>query len=469
MPTFGRRTIYTDVKTVDASNVADVLSDALAVHAVNAREIRHLRNLYRGNQRILGRVKPVRPEINNKCVINHANEIVSFKVSYLLSEPIIYVHRGVDDQSASINRLNEFMHIAGKPARDKEIADDFNICGVGYRLVLPNKEYAGLDDAPFEIFTLPPENTFVVRHSGVGNPVVCGVTTVYRNQGLLPGAASPLYCVYTPNEYFEIDGSAPPALRVAKSEKHGLGRVPIFEYVNNKAKLGSFEIVETLLDAMNALASNRLDATEQAVQALMIFKNCDIDKEQFDAMREAGALKLHTSGDKNGASVELITANLNQADQQVLMDSLYKTVLTVTGMPAQSSENKSDSSNNGAVFMRAGWYSADARAKDSELLWRESENQFLKLVLRICRDLAEVDVRLADIGIKFTRRNYEDILAKAQTLRMLLESGVDPIHAISQCGLFSDPTEVYEASKPYLRKWLTEPDDAEEDHGEGVV
>lgn len=457
MPTFGRMTIYTDHDTVDISNIADVLKSAIAIHNVNKNEIKHLQNVYRGNQAILAREKPVRPEINNKCVINHANEIVSFKVSYLLSEPIIYVHRGTDDQSESINRLNEYMHIASKSARDKEIADDFNICGVAYRMVLPNKHYHGdVDEAPFEIYTLPPEDTFVVRYSGVGHPVVCGVTTVLKRIGPMGNISSPVYCVYTPNEYFEIEDL--PTMTVSAPVKHGLNMVPIFEYINNNARLGSFEIVETLLDAMNTLASNRLDATEQAVQSLMIFKNCDIDGQEFDAMRSAGAIKLFTTGDKNSANVEMITSDLKQADQQVLMDSLYKTVLSITGMPAQSSENKSDSSNNGAVFMRAGWYSADARAKDSELLWRESENQFLRLVLRICRDLAHEEIHLTDVAIKFTRRNYEDILAKAQTLRMLLESGIDPIHSIAQSGLFSDPTEVYKASEPYLSKWLmTEP------------
>ena len=58
--------------------------------------------------------------------------------------------------------------------------------------------------------------------------------------------------------------------------------------------------------------------------------------------------------------------------------------------------------------------------------------------------------------MKFTRRNYEDILSKSQTLTNMLTSGIDPLHAIAQCGLFGDPTEVYEASLPYLKKWAYE-------------
>lgn len=457
MPTFGRRPIYTDETQVTVGNVLAVLNDALYIQAVNQSEIVHLFDVYRGRQEILNRKKDVRPEINNKCVRNHANEIVSFKVSYLLSEPIIYVNRGANDASAPINQLNEYMHIIGKAGEDKEIADDFNICGVAYRMVLPNPNWPEDDSAPFVVYTLNPAGTFLIRNSGLGHSVVAGVTSIIRKGG------SPLHCVYTPTEYFEIDTG-----NIIKHEQHTIGQVPIFEYVNNKARLGSFETVETLLDAMNTLESNRLDATEQTVQALTVFKNCDIDSDGLEAMRQLGAIKL-TSTAAVDADIELITASLQQEDQQVLMDSLYKTVLTITGMPAQSSENKSDSSNNGAVFMRAGWYSADARAKDSELLWRQSEMEFLRLVLRICRDMEGVNLNLnlSDIGIKFTRRNYEDILSKSQTLRTLLEAGIHPRFAISQCGLFGDPTEVYEASIPWLEKWIytSEPED---DTGERI-
>lgn len=113
--------------------------------------------------------------------------------------------------------------------------------------------------------------------------------------------------------------------------------------------------------------------------------------------------------------------------------------------------------------MRGGWYSADARAKDSELLWKRSETEFLRLVLKICKDMGVLDLSVSDIDMKFTRRNYEDILSKSQTLTNMLTAGIDPLHAIAQCGLFGDPTEVYQASLPYLEKWAYERDaDVEE-------
>lgn len=458
MPTFGRRPIYTSFSEVNDSNIKDVIAKAMPEFRRNQAEIRHLFDVYRGNQKILQRVKEVRPNINNKCVLNHANEIVSFKVSYLLSEPIMYVKRGTKKATRGIASLSDYMHIESKSAKDKEIADDFNICGVAYRLVLPNanKNYAEMDESPFNVYTLNPEQTFIVRYTGIGAPVVCGVFMVIRRDDA--GNEHEIACVYTNSTYYEIDMASANAggMVIIKNQPHMLRRVPIIEYINNNSRIGSFEIVETALEAMNTLQSNRLDGTEQTVQSLMVFKNCEFDgDEDLDAIKANGAVMIK-SGMGVDSDLKLLSPELNQTDQQVLMDNLYKEILTITGMPAMASENSSDSSNNGAAFMRGGWYSADARAKDSELLWKRSETEFLRIVLNICRDLNVLDLSITEIDMKFTRRNYEDILSKSQTLTNMLTSGIDPLHAIAQCGLFGDPTEVYEASLPYLKKWAYE-------------
>ena len=44
--------------------------------------------------------------------------------------------------------------------------------------------------------------------------------------------------------------------------------------------------------------------------------------------------------------------------------------------------------------MRDGWYAAEARAKDSELVFKRSEKEFLKVLLRICNDLSDLSLKL---------------------------------------------------------------------------
>jgi SPP1 family phage portal protein len=448
---------------VTEQNVISVLKDALDTHYKNSQDCQHLDDYYRGKQIVLDRTKDVREEINNKIVTNIANEIVAFKVSYLLSDPITYITRGSEDKSDEINELNEFMLLNNKAARDKELADMFSICGTSYRMVLPNKE-EGDDEPPFRIYTLDSRTTFLVKHSGLGKKTLCSVSYVSVDNGMGIDSTDLVFSVYTPKRYFEIKNS-----KIVKSEAHSLGMVPVFEYCNNNARLGSFEVVETILDAINILESNRVDATEQFVQALMVFLNCDIDSDQYDAMRKKGAVKVK-SGDGVNSDIKLLTADMKQSDQQVLVDDLKTMVREIVGMPTQGMNNTSDSSNNGAMIIKNGWQQAESRAKDTELLWRESEGNFLKLVLKICRDMDKVDLSRRNIELKFTRRNYEDIMAKSQVLTTMLgKPMIAPRLAFDSSGLFVDSNSAYIESMKWYEKHKSDPPVVEKVDEEKIV
>lgn len=94
--------------------------------------------------------------------------------------------------------------------------------------------------------------------------------------------------------------------------------------------------------------------------------------------------------------------------------------------------------------MRDGWSSAEARAKDTELMFKLSEKDFLKKVLRICQDLSDMELRLSEVEVRFTRRNYENIVEKANVLTTLLNNPkIAPQLAFTHCGMFSDPQLAY--------------------------
>ena len=92
-------------------------------------------------------------------------------------------------------------------------------------------------------------------------------------------------------------------------------------------------------------------------------------------------------------------------------------------------------------------------AKDTELMFKMSEKQFLKLAIRITNDLKNMGLKLADIEIRFTRRNYENIQEKTQVLTTMLSN--DKIHprlAFTHCGLFTDPAIAYTESMKYAEE-----------------
>lgn len=438
----GRRMILTDETEVNIGNVVQILRKALPYHWKNRSEISYLWSYYKGRQPILNRVKKVRPEITNKIVENRANEIVSFKSGYLMGEPLQYVSRGNAENIAdAINQLNEFVFAEEKPAKDKELADWFHICGTSFRMVLPD-EMAGEDDeSPFEIYTLDPRNTFVVYNNGLGNKPILGVKYVVDENGVVH------YSCYSDREYFEIVES-----KVVSYDTHILGEIPIIEYPLNMARIGAFELVIPLLDAINLTDSNRLDGVEQFIQALMLFHNVDISSEDFDELRERGAIKFKDIDPQLKAEINYLVSNLNQGETQTLVDHMYQTVLTICGMPNRNG-GSSTSDTGSAVIMRDGWSAAEARAKDSELMFKKSERIFLKVVLNICRTLADMDLKVCNVEIRFTRRNYENILQKAQVLDLMLKNNkIHPRLAFEHCGLFVDSDLAYTLSAEYAEE-----------------
>lgn len=446
MELYGRRVITTGVDEITVDNIKEVLEKAYAQHLINRGEIQYLWNYYRGEQPILHRKKVVRPEICNRIVENRANEIVSFKVGYLCGEPIQYIARsGEESVSKGVSALNEMMFSENKATQDKEIVEWQMICGTAYRLVLPDS-VLGEDDAPFEMFTLDPRDTFVVYSNEVGNRPMLGVKYCTDEYNQIT------FTAYSHNLFFKITGDE------MEVRHHGLGMIPIFEYPANNARLGSFEIVLPLLDAINTLASNRMDGVEQFIQAFVKFVNCDIDAEQFRELKELGAIKVK-SADGMAADVGIVTSELDQGQTQTLVDYLHQTVLTVCGMPNRNG-GSSTSDTGSAVVFRDGWSDAETRAKDSELMFKRAEQNVLRLILKICRDSngtpPEVDgLRLKDISLKFTRRNYEAIQSKSQVLvSMLQQPKIHPRLAFESSGLFIDPESAYSLSMKYYEEQM---------------
>jgi SPP1 family phage portal protein len=438
----GRRIIKTSVTEITENNVIEVLNKALAVHDLNRSDIDYLWKYYKGEQPIRHRVKDVRPEICNKIVENRANEIVSFKVGYLCGEPIQYVSRnGGDEVVKAINTLNEYMFAEDKAAQDQELVEWQMICGTAFRLVLPD-EVGEEDEAPFELYTLDPRDTFVVYSNEIGNKPVMAVKYSKDDDEIFH------YSIYTENRYFHVDGDI---LNREKSRPHALNMIPIFEYPANNARLGAFEIVLPLLDTINKVDSNRMDGVEQLVQAFIKFINCDISKEEYEEFLQLGAIKVK-SVDGQMADVGVVTSELNQSQSQTLKEDIYNAVLTICGMPNRNG-GTSTSDTGSAVLLRDGWSDAEARAKDSENVFKRSEKKMLKLVLRICRDLGGVNLYLKDIDMKFTRRNYEAIQSKSQVLiSMLQEPKIHPQLAFQHSGMFSDSESAYTMSMKYYEE-----------------
>lgn len=467
----GRRQIFTGESVITEDNVIDVLEKALPVHRINRAEEMYLYDYMRGIQPILWRTKVYNQEINNKIVINLANQIVNFKSSEFAGEPIQYVSRSSKKSiPGKVSQLNSMMLTEGKQSKDFEMAKKMFCGGVGYRLTIHDQNRNGadivarnnvsdyLDEAPFEIYVPDPWNTFVVRYNDVSRRVVMGVTYTFKD---MP-ESNVEYTVYTPNVTYTI-GESDGKLEIVNRVQHNFGLIPLVEYPCNPERMGAFEVVIDLLDAYNLAASNRADAIDQFIQALMVFDGIDVEEGDITKMKALGAVKLPPAQSNMGGGgrrLYYLNEQLDQSQTQTFVNDMYKTILQIVGMPTQGDGNNSDSSNNGAIIMKNGWWHAEARMLETQDMWKASEAEFLKIVLKICAETnALTGLKVSDMEPKFWRQSYEDLLVKTQSFSTLRSAGMPAIQAFTYSHLSKDPESdaiIYDAYQEELAQRLDE-------------
>ena len=458
----GRKCIYTNERVITSSNVIKVLNDALRIHAQNRSAEDYLFRYIRGIQPILDRIKVYHNEINNKVVVNVANQIVTFKVAEFAGEPIQYISRGSKKSvPKKVEKLNSLMLSEGKQSKDMDLAYKMFTAGVGYRLVLRDKALSVskgelLDEAPFEVYIPDPRNTFVIRVNDVTKRVIAGVTYVFLDET----QTKVEYTVYTDNVTFKIRGSALSVGEIVETVIHNFGMVTLVEYPCNAVYMGAFEVVLPLLDAYNTTMSNRLDGIEQFIQAIMVFEGVDISREDILALKDLGAIKLPPAMDGRQSRVYYLNEQLDQSQTQTLVDDIYNTILQIVGMPSQGNANTSDSSNNGAIIMKNGWWNAEARKLETIAMWNRAETETLKIVLKICKDANVLDgLAVSDVQPKYGTTSYEDLLVKTQSFSTLRSAGVTPLQAFKYSHLGQDPESdamAYEAYQVEREEALNE-------------
>lgn len=457
---YGRKKIYDDYSFDDVNNadikineknITDILNHTWLSHCQNANEIEYLENYYRGYQPILGKRKEVRPTINNIVLENNAYFVVNFKTGYVFGEPIQFIQRG-DIANPEVGVLNGYAIAEDKYDKDCELAEGVYTSGIAHRLILPDND----DDAPFDITNLDSKNTYIVYSSlDTKQSKLLGITfTRGERDRQIRGS------VYTDTGFYTFSkGTAETTFNVKFEQYHYLGTIPIFEYSFNKWRLGLIEVVMSIFNALNRIASGDIDGLEQYVQSIMVFINQEIDPETYKNVLDLGAVELSTVDPSRPADLKLLQNELSHSNTEVLHKRLLNTALQILGIPVQS--NRTSGGDTGAARQLSdGWTMAEERAKQDENAFKRCSKEEIKLILKICRltpDSGIENLTIKDIDQKLPRNKNDNFLVKAQGLMNLITSGVSPDVAFASTGLFSDSNEAYQKSMNFydgIENWI---------------
>ena len=440
----GRSKILSDRSSDDLRDkeiLADVLNTSKHKHAANKIAIDYLIGYNKGKQAVLGKTKAVREEINNKVVINHAQMVTRNIVGYFLGTPIQYVQDGLNDRKELVDELNRCVQYEDKSSVDRELGEYQSITGTAYRIIYRDGEFS--DEVPFEDRSLNPSTTFMVYENSIAEKPLMGVTYYDRvsDTNVIEGSK---YYVYTGFGRYIVNTTSEALIKasdIGDLEPYDVGGVPIIEYPNNMWRIGDWELMIGLMDAINDLQSGRFDDIDQVVQSLLVFINAEIDSKGYDEMRKQGIVSLkNTTGTKS--EITSINNTLDQGGMQMFSEQLEDLLYALLGIPSRNTRGGGGGDTGVAVELRDGWADLEIIARNKETTFKKSEKRTLKIILSIFNLDKDEDLKLMDIDIKFSRNKSNNLLVKTQAYQTLIATKtLAPVDCLAIVDLVSDVNE----------------------------
>lgn len=386
-----------------------------------------LENYYLGVHDVLSRTKSSGLS-NNKIVVNHPKYIVDTNVGYLLGNPVEYqASEGFD-----IEPLKDAYKKQTINDLDVEIARDCGIFGLQYEYIYANEksEPRSTEIDNKQIVLVRDETTehnklFAVMwrnvYAGDENK---SAKLLYREVVLVNSTKKLTYKVE--------DGR----MELIEEAEHVFGDVPVIEYRNNPEYLGDFETVISLIDAYNLLQSDRVNDKEQLVDAILVVQQMDFDEDDIESLLEHRVI----AGVPEGADVKYLIKNLNEADTDILRQTIENDIHKISMVPNMSDENFIG--NSSGVAIRYKLLAFEQNIKNKERYFEKGLMERFKMYnhyLMVKSNMAEVPVEEVDAIFK---RNLPSNDLEISQMINNLSGFVDKETLISQLSFIKDAKEI---------------------------
>lgn len=311
-------------------------------HASIAGKLKKNMDYYEGIQEILNRKKEDGAP-NNKLVCNHAKDISDTASSYFIGEPITY--KSAND----ISILTDALETAGADETDGDNGLDLSVYGIAYDYI-----YAKKNETELTIKNLPPTHTFMVYDDTIEQNELFAVYYYAKKDDTDQSKTKYVATVLTQNYRYVLNilNCDEEQELTEEPEPHYMGEVPITEYLNNKLGIGDFELQIPLIDAYNAIMSDRVNDKEQFIDSILAIygtllsdEDYEIDEEgNGDGKGTAEAMKrlkneklLEMPGE--GAKAEYLTHTFDESGVEILRKAIEQDIHKFSHIPCMTDES----------------------------------------------------------------------------------------------------------------------------------
>lgn len=298
-------------------------------HRAAARRLAKLKRYYEGKHKILNEEKR-----KNKLVCNHAKDISDTASSYFIGNPVTY------KSSEDVQILLDALETAGADEVDGDNGLDLSIYGRCYEYIYPAE-----DSTDLTIKNLSPENTFMVYDDTIEQKELFGVYYCARKDDSNKKKTVYVATVLTKHYKWVLniqDINGPQGL-IEEPKQHYFDGVPIIEYLNNKLAIGDFELQIPLIDAYNALMSDRITDKEQFIDSILalygaILDDPDAEDEDGntakDKLKEDKVLEL-----PKDSRAEYLTRTFDENGVEILKKAIEQDIHKFSHIPCMTDES----------------------------------------------------------------------------------------------------------------------------------
>lgn len=380
-------------------------------HRTSVPELEKLKKYYTGKHKILEDT-----ERENKLVCNHAKDISDTASSYFIGNPVSY------KAETDIKVLTDAFETAGADEVDGDNGLDLSIYGRAYEYI-----YTKQDETELLIKNLPPENTFMVYDDSIEQNELFAIYYYARVDAT--DKVNPVYVatVLTRNYKYVLDIQSiegPQAL-LETPEAHFKGEVPVIEYLNNKLGIGDFELQIPLIDAYNALMSDRITDKEQFIDAILAIYGTllsDEDGEENgdgkgseEAMKYLRKEKLLEMPDT--AKAEYLTRTYDESGVEILKKAIEQDIHKFSHIPCMTDE--SFGGNVSGVAMEFKLLGMENITKIKTRYYKKGLRKRLRIFANYLNTRSGVGVEWTKITPTFTRALPKNLLEISQIVANL--------------------------------------------------
>lgn len=455
------------------------LPSILSAHDKNAKKIKFYYNYFLGEQDILAKTRQhkINEENNNKEIENHANRQVEFKVGFLCGERRDYTHKA-DSDSDDLIYLDRYYTDCNFYSKDSDLKEWIYATGIGVTQTKPRTDiiltdgidkitnaqitrYANKQDgydieyeAPFKFNCVDPTENFVVYSSSTDKePLFCVSfvdTEIDNGLGVQPIIGKELlvetrYASFRFKSdskfktfYWDIDRQEVEIL--TKSLRY----LPLIEFSVNKDRIGLVEKNRSSFNTVNLIRSSVNDMLVDNSNAILVFKNVDIESEEVQEMRKAGAIIISDSQTaRSGGSADLKTVTIEIPFDKLTtyVDQVVQSCYDIAGVPLASGQVTSGGDTGQARLLGGGWNNAYIIIHKEIQKLLEYDYEQLKLILMLCRQVPKCPLNelfASQIDINYRVNQNDNLQVKAQSMKYLFDMHLPTEFILKVGGLSND-------------------------------